>query len=82
LRRCGKDFRIFHRINCEILAFKVTKENFALTKKCIAVLHKVTFGKNIKNGGTSLDSFFKASWPQLCLKNFRSFGIVQHIGKK
>jgi len=37
---------------------------FCLVKKRATALHKLTFvWKNVQNGGASLDSFFKSSWP-------------------
>jgi len=33
LRRCGKKFRIFHRVDCKILAFELTKILFLTLRK-------------------------------------------------
>jgi len=65
LRRCGKKSKIFHHVDCKILALEMTKKNSSLAKNQVATLHKGTFAcKNVQNDGASLDSFFKVSWLQ------------------
>jgi len=67
----------------EDMSFRIHNNPFfGPSKNRAAALHNVPFvWKNVQNGGASLDSFFKASW-LYAWKNFKSFGIVQHIGKK
>jgi len=56
--------RNFHHVDCEILTFKVTKIVFlTLRKPGSSTSQGHLCMKKCKNGGASLDSFFKASWP-------------------
>jgi len=81
LRRCEKNFRNFRLVDCKILAFEVTKFHFLPLRK-FGQLHF-----------TRLDHYEKMSkmvatlWIHYSrqvvymLKKFKSFEIVQHIGK-
>jgi len=78
-----KKFQKIPPCGLQVMSFRIHKNPiFYPTKTRAGALHKLTFvWKNVQNGGESLDSFFKASWLH-AWKKFKSFGIVQHIGKK
>jgi len=82
LKRCGKKFKIFHHVNCKILAFKLTNILLGACKK---------MGNCTPQGYICMKKYPKW-WLHfgfilqgklaMCLEKFRSFGIVQHIKKK
>jgi len=55
---------------------------FGPMKNQATILYKLTFvWKNVQNGGASLGIILQGKFTK-CLKNFKSFGIVQYIRKK
>jgi len=81
LKRCGKNFKNFHRVDCKILAFEVTKLGFfGLAKKKLHFTRSHLYEKRSKMVVILWVFLFDKLASRL--KIFTSFEIVQHIYEK